>query len=181
VNDVIAVGTCYIELIAVQTDARRVCTNFIFMLEFRDTLDEVTTDAKLLSLACIDVQESAGLKALLLKARDLGNLANQRYAPGGRTASVGGIAIARLQKLRDIKAIGQRGDVDLMSFLVSKVQSNEPGLVSRVRVETTNIGAARHCSMEVAKVGLEEHVTLTVTFSVSLAVTLTVTWLQQCS
>ena len=69
---------------------------------------------------------------------------------------MGGVAIASLQKLRDIKAIGQRGSVDLMSYLVSKVQSNEPGLVVQVRAETTNIGAARHCEMEVAKVGLEE-------------------------
>ena len=66
-----------------------------------------------------------------------------------------GIAIASLQKLRDIKST-QRGDVDLMSFLVSKVQSNEPALVAQVRAETGNIAAARHCNMEVAKTGLEE-------------------------
>lgn len=64
----------FIVVAAVQTDARRVCTNFIFMLEFRDKLDEVATDARRLSTACLEVQQSIGLKALLLKARDLGNL-----------------------------------------------------------------------------------------------------------
>jgi hypothetical protein len=68
---------------------------------------------------------------------------------------VHGITIASLQKFQDIKSTG-RGDVNLMSYLVTIVKDKSPDLIKQIHTELSHVGDARHCDSEVAKAGLEQ-------------------------
>ena len=52
-------------------DASRVCRSFIFMLEFKDKVQEINSDLKTIFTACQELRSSTALKDLLLQARDL--------------------------------------------------------------------------------------------------------------